>query len=291
MGKNSADLLKIACAQYADRVKGDLNTIVGIVGGPGSGKSSLAQTMAEILRDNYKFKFSVDNIFFEPADFLDAISMRKSVVILDEAGVAINARLFMTELNQAISFATQTARFKNNVLIFNAPHINFIDKAVRTLIMHVWRTMARKEKGVWIREAKPYQVYTNFVSERISIKPAKFVKNGEAFEYPWIRFPKPSEELWRVYSKRKEEWWEKAKEEWKDMITARFKDSFEALKDKYKKVILENKEYFEGRNGIAVNKLRYFPWETFGLPKISTKGAYTLKYELEKELSNNGSPV
>ena len=284
--KEHHNLINYAAASYADRVKGDLNVIVGIVGGPGTGKSSLAQTLAEILRDDYGFKFDVDKIFFEPADFLDAISMRRSVVILDEAGVAINARLFMTQLNQAISFATQTSRFKNNVLIFIAPHVNFIDKAVRTLLMHIWRTMEIKEDGVWTRVAKPYTVVTNFVSDRVSVKPATYMVDDEVFEYPWMHFRRPSEELWTEYLKRKEEWWEKAKQEWKDMIAMQFKDSFEVLKDKYIQVILENRELFMGRGGkFSAAKIEYFPWDKYNLPPLQRKAAYKLVMELSSNIA------
>ena len=209
------NLLHLAVDSYYRRIAADLNVIIGIVGGPGTGKSSLAIRIAEILRDKYGMNFSVDNVFFDPAEFIEALSQRHSVVILDEAGVAINSRNFMKDLNKAINFAVQTTRFKNSVMIFVAPHIQFIDKAVRTLIMHIWRAEAFYSNGQFVRLVKPFFVSTDYVHDIIKIVPATYTVNGKGVqEYPWMQFNTPNEKLWREYLEKKEKWFEEAKKQW-----------------------------------------------------------------------------
>lgn len=229
------NLLHLAVSSYYRRIRANLNVIIGIVGPPGAGKSSLAMRIAEILRDKYGMSFSVDNVFFDPAEFLEALSQRHSVVILDEAGVAINSRNFMQDLNKAINFAVQTTRFKNSVMIFVAPHIRFIDKAVRTLIMHIWRAEAFYTKGQFVRLVKPFFVSTDHVHDTIKIVPATYTVGRGVLEYPWMQFNKPDEKLWKEYLKRKEKWFENAKKQWARNIS---KEMFE--EDVFK--ILQNLE-------------------------------------------------
>lgn len=216
--------LSLAVKKYADRcLKFDLNATVAIVGEPGSGKSSLAVRIGELLNEKYGFKFDADHIFFDLVEFLESTHEKNSVLIVDEAGVQLFSRNFMTDINKIISYITQTYRFKNSVVILTQPHLRFLDKVARTMISHIWRTEAIVTKGgEAIRVATAYRAKTNFVSDNITIDVDTFTNDrGGVVMMKNITWDLPSEGIWREYLRKKEKYWDAWRKKWaKDLRKA-----------------------------------------------------------------------
>jgi len=208
MTGQSENLLYYAAKIYADRaLKHDLNAMIAITGEMGAGKSSLALKLAEILRDEHGLKFSADNIYFDMYEFADDLARkRKHVMIIEEAGVQLYSRNFMTELNRFIAQISQMLRFRNDIIIFTLPHIRLLDKTVRILLQHIWRVRVVGDgQGGVKRQAKPYIVFTDYIHDTIKIVPAKYkTPYGGYNEFPWIEWSMPSRELWQEYNIKKE---------------------------------------------------------------------------------------
>ncbi len=204
----SENLLYLAAKIYADRaLKHDLNAMIAITGEMGAGKSSLALKLAEILHEEHGLGFSIDNVYFDLAQFADDLLIkRKHVMIVDEAGVQLYSRNFMTEMNRFIAQIAQMLRFRNDIIIFTLPHVRFLDKTVRILLQHIWRVkIVGDGSGGVKRVAKPYVVFTDYVHDRIEMKPAKYkTKFGGYNEFPWITWSMVSEKLWKEYNSKKE---------------------------------------------------------------------------------------
>lgn len=211
--------LYLAVSRYARNCKDfDLNAIVAVVGEPGSGKSSLALRIAEILRDRYGFKFCIDNVYFNLLDFLNAVSEKHSVHILDEAGVQLYSRNYMSEINKTINYVTQTFRFKNSVVIFTLPHLRFLDKTARTLITHIWRTEAVVKNGQVKRYATAFRVKTNYVTDAVQIVVDTYREKGKIETLAHVTWDMPSRRLWEAYVWKKEEYWNRWAKQWKKSL-------------------------------------------------------------------------
>ncbi len=237
MEKNlNEGFLHMICKGYADRAtKFDLNAMVAITGEMGTGKSSLALRMAEILSDEYGLKFKgVRDIYFDLEDLkAELVSAKHRVMIVDEAGVQLYSRDFAKEANKEIVKIAQMLRFRNSVIIWTLPHFGFLDKGVRLLIHHVWRTEKHFMKNPetknieLIRVAKPYVVVTDFINPKsLRIEPASVKIRGQYIEVPWMRWKMPRKKLWEEYQKKKEQFW-------KDKLgegARKYKNAGEAIK-------------------------------------------------------------
>lgn len=208
-----------AVKELADRcLKYDLNAIVIIVGEQGSGKSSLALRMGEMLRE-HGLKFNIDSVYFDIKDFIENAGEERTVSILEEAGVQAYSRNFMTEVNKTLSYISQTVRFKNSVTIMTLPHLKLIDKNQRMLATHVWRTEAViLPDGSLVRVASAFRPHTNYISDTIKLVPVTIKARGgvSATRIPVanVRWKMPERELWEQYLQKKAEYWEKWRKKW-----------------------------------------------------------------------------
>jgi len=116
------------------RIRRNKNLIMVIVGGTGSGKSYTALELARCFDP----KFNVDRVVFKLVDFLRLVrkdfGYKGAAIVFDEGGVEMQARNFMTLMNKALSYVTQTMRFKNQIIIITVPDFSFIDVQVRKLV-------------------------------------------------------------------------------------------------------------------------------------------------------------
>jgi len=207
-----------AVKELADRcLKYDLNALVIIVGEQGSGKSSLSLRMAEMLREwGLAFKPERD-IFFDIKEFVREAGDEKRVYILEEAGVHLYSRNFMTKVNKVLSYITQTIRFKNSVTIMNLPHLKLIDKNQRMLMTHVWRTEAViLSDGSLIRVASAFRPKVDYITDRVGLKPLAIHSKARDTWIPVhnVRWKMPDEETWNLYMQLKREYWEKWRDQW-----------------------------------------------------------------------------
>lgn len=191
--KNSAWLL-----QYIHkRIDENRNFIAIFTGDTGSGKSYSAMRLAERVDPN----FSVDRIVFTVTDFIHLINSdlpKGSVVIFDDAGLGINARLWQEQSNKLFGMVIQGFRYKQINVFFTVPKLFFIDRQSRNLA-HM-RFQSTKKQGLMkaylIIESKrnPDNPLEAYHKERIS---------GKDIQFPKVRFHIPSPELREQYEVKK----------------------------------------------------------------------------------------
>jgi hypothetical protein len=136
---------------WARRICGKHNKDIKlfIVGPQGSGKSRSAIKLAIRLSEEVAgivggkpedyFPLDLSHVYIgDPEAHADALKNIKKhcIYILDDAGVSINARNFMTSYNKSLNDIFQTVRTDNAVIIINAPDSFLIDNVPRTLVSH-----------------------------------------------------------------------------------------------------------------------------------------------------------
>jgi hypothetical protein len=134
---------------WADRLCGRFNKDIKLflVGSQGSGKSRSAIYLAiRVAEEVAKRKGGVWQDYFpedlsqvyigDPASHADALKhiKRHHIYVLDDAGVSINARRFMTTYNQSLNDIFQTVRTDNALIIINAPDVFLIDNVPRNIV-------------------------------------------------------------------------------------------------------------------------------------------------------------
>ena len=131
---------RIVTSQY------NQNYTLIITGGTGSGKSyagislamAIAAKVAKIKGGRPSDYFEVDRCMsvIDIWRFFDVLESAKkyNIVILDDAGVGINARKFMDTINITINNISQTYRTLNLCTIITVPEMYFVDRVIRSLV-------------------------------------------------------------------------------------------------------------------------------------------------------------
>jgi hypothetical protein len=131
--------------EVVDRIKNHRNFLCCIVGSPGSGKSYLGIRMCQKISEKLGVPFTVDNILFDPGDFFDLIDKLPSgsFIMIDEAGVALDARKFMTTFHSVFNYVLETFRFKLINMIFVLPDLAMLDANCRRVLTALIRVYDR----------------------------------------------------------------------------------------------------------------------------------------------------
>lgn len=121
------------------------NVTMIFVGGTGSGKSYAAIRLAlEVSKHVAKIKGGVPSDYFDASRNMSVIDIMKffdvldnaqkwNTVILDDAGIGVNARKFQDTINITVNNITQTYRTLNLFTILTVPEMYFVDKILRSL--------------------------------------------------------------------------------------------------------------------------------------------------------------
>ena len=139
--------------------------VLGLFVGPrGSGKSYSALELAYTCDAT----FNQGRVMFDVTDFVDYVVdgdlTRGNAVILDDAGVFMNARDWQTVQNKAISIVAQSFRYRNLITFITVPKWNYIDAQTRGLINIFFE--ATKEQGVFkvkLPEPNPFRRGEDFL--------------------------------------------------------------------------------------------------------------------------------
>ena len=127
--KNSVWLLQ----WIRNRIKKNRNLIALFIGDTGSGKSLSSIRLAERVDPN----FSVDRIVFTVKEFLELVNgglPKGSVIIFDDAGLGINARLWQEMSARVFGMLTQGFRYKQILTFITVPDETFIERQSRKLV-------------------------------------------------------------------------------------------------------------------------------------------------------------
>jgi len=199
-------------SQFVKHVWGRLhkqnkNFLCAIVGPTGSGKSYSGLRLAEQVDK----RFTIDQCVFTPKEFMDLLNSGKlkrgSVILFDEAGVAVNSRNFQSTTNKLMHFVNQTFRSNNYCVIYTMPDFCFLDLGIRKLVHVILETkkIDYKRELVWTR---PLFVENNPQTGRIYMKYPRYryPSNPRLMQViTRMSFHKPSENLIEAYEAKKED--------------------------------------------------------------------------------------
>ncbi|MEM3555280.1 MAG: hypothetical protein QXF56_00970 [Candidatus Micrarchaeia archaeon] len=246
--------------------KQNKNFMCAIIGETGSGKSYCALRIAEVLDST----FNISRVCFTPNEFMALLNSgllrRGNFIVLDEAGVSMPARDFMSFTNKAMSYILQTFRHENLGVIFTLPDLNMMDVSARKLLHALIETQEidaqRQEvlvKFFFInnnpRFGKIYARYPRFVSE-----------DGAVIKYDGFYIGKPSEALIQAYEEKKKQ------------FTAQLKRdiSLELQKLEKRKNRVDSDEYFNQALADAQER-----WRDFISLRKTTRRMYIDKAKLK----------
>jgi hypothetical protein len=131
---------KVIIEHIARRINRNANAFVLVVGDVGSGKSYFAMDFGLALAERFDCKFDMSWAGFTASKILDVVlreHKKGQPILLDEMGVAMSSRKFMTRENVGLSFVLQTVRFMNHCLLFTVPQLSFVDVHARRLFHYV----------------------------------------------------------------------------------------------------------------------------------------------------------
>ncbi|MCL4320879.1 MAG: hypothetical protein M1427_06525 [Candidatus Thermoplasmatota archaeon] len=147
-----------------NRIARNMDVLGLFVGPRGSGKSYSALELAYTCDATFK----QDKVMFDVTDFVDYVidgNLKKgNSVILDDAGVFMNARDWQSVQNKAISVVAQSFRYRNLITFITVPKWNYIDSQTRGLINIFFE--ATKEQGVFkikLPEPNPFKAGDDFM--------------------------------------------------------------------------------------------------------------------------------
>lgn len=202
--------------RIAQRITGRYNQNVTMimVGDTGSGKSyaalrlacDVSTLVAKIKGGKREDYFSVDKNMsvIDITKFFDVLdkAQKWNTVILDDAGVSINARKFMDEINITVNNIIQTYRTLNLFTIFTVPQMFLIDKVSRALVNFYCEL-----EGVVAPNLSRGKLFELQKKSRLGSAGKLFYvyPRGSAEKSISILFKKPPEDICRVYDKLREQ--------------------------------------------------------------------------------------
>jgi len=188
------------------------NWVAILTGETGSGKSWGAIRLAEILDP----EFSVDQVAFNVEEFLDLASDKSypdgSVIVLEEAGVAANARNWYDVANEVLNFVLQTWRHQNRGAIITAPELDLIDKQVRRRFHHYIEMVAKDEQENRTRGDVRYIDTDRMEGDNYFWHHRFKAPDGVVRRYRYIDFQPPTEDVREAYETAKDDYTSKLNE-------------------------------------------------------------------------------
>jgi hypothetical protein len=206
---------------WAKRTCGRFNKDIKLflVGAQGSGKSHSSIHLAiryaeEVARikggtwENY-FPKDMSHVFIGDAEeHAGALKQIKkyNVYILDDAGVSINARNFMTTYNKSLNDIFQTVRTDNALIIINAPDSFLIDNVPRNIVSF-YGEVSESQHSVGLNFVKIFKLERKFRTGHTHYHHYQF---GSQQIIRW-RFREIPEDMALAYEKRRDEATQKIK--------------------------------------------------------------------------------
>ncbi len=188
----------------------NLNALLCFTGNPGSGKSYSAIRLAELVAEKNGVEFSDIHICFTPKEFIRLVNSGKlkkgSIIILDEAGVAINSRKWQSAINLMMNYIVQTFRHRNYVVIMCVPYFDFIDSAIRKMF-HMLFEMIRIDFKKCVSWSRPKIIQINQRNGKSYFKWLRYKFSGlQPMALDMAGFRLPSKELLIKYEAKKREY-------------------------------------------------------------------------------------
>jgi hypothetical protein len=203
---------------WAHRLAGKFNKDIKLflVGPQGSGKSRSAIYLAiEVAKEVSRILYGTPDRWEEffprdlsqvyignPEAHADALKgiKKHGIYILDDAGVSINARNFMTTYNKSLNDIFQTVRTDNALIIINAPDTFLIDNVPRNIVSF-FGEVSESQHSVGLNFVKIFKLERKFRSGETHYHHYQF---GNTQVVRW-RFKNIPEDMVAVYERRRDE--------------------------------------------------------------------------------------
>jgi uncharacterized Zn finger protein (UPF0148 family) len=198
-----------------NRIKKNKNLIALFIGDTGSGKSLSSIRLAERIDPS----FSLERIVFTVEEFLKLVNSdlpKGSVIVFDDAGLGINARLWQETSAIIFGMLTQGFRYKQIITFLTVPDETFIERQSRKLV-HI-RFEATDVQG--LMKMKLLSRNT-FDPERPLAKFPRIHRGRKEIAVKMVKFQLPSQELLEKYEPKKEQYMETRFNEFDEELAAR----------------------------------------------------------------------
>jgi len=185
---------------------------------PGKGKSYTSLTLADLLDRTEEDipRFSIDRVCFTALEFTHWLARgsslpKGSVIILDDAGLALYSKETMGKVAVELGKAFQSMRYKNLIVILNLPAFGFLEAHVRKLMCDyieiTEKDLSKRETLLKVQELQlaPFSgdVYRHNLRWTETTTHPYFGISVKHEVQDVIRLPKPPQRLWRAYEKKK----------------------------------------------------------------------------------------
>ena len=198
---------------FKHRIQKNRNVIALFIGDTGSGKSLSSIRLAERVDPS----FNVDRIVFTVQEFVSLVNSGLSpgsVIVFDDAGLGINARLWQDMNARVFGMLTQGFRYKQIITFITVPDESFIERQSRKLV-HI-RFEATDVQGLMKQKLLSRNT---FDPERPYAKYPKIRRGISKITVKLVKFRLPSDELREKYEAKKAEYMDKKFREFQEELS------------------------------------------------------------------------
>lgn len=200
---------QVIIEHIARRIERNANAFILVVGDVGSGKSYFAMDFALALGNRFSCSFDMSWVGFTAQKTLEVVLREHKPgqpILLDEMGVAMGSRRFMTKENIGMSFVLQTVRFLNQCILFTVPDLSFVDIHARKLFHYlaICKPKFRGDKNfISFRKVEKSRKDPN----KVFFKPIPYRARDESIKYAGTyTTTKPHQWLLDAYEKERREY-------------------------------------------------------------------------------------
>ena len=198
--------------RYIDwRIKKNKNAIIIWNGPTGSGKTYAAIRKAYDLSQRFGTNFSIkDNVDFRFSDMMQKMLLPQNskpgtCFVFEEVGVTGgggSSREWQSKVNKFFFSFLQTARHRNQVLMFTCPHFGFLEKGARSLVHMQLISLGinyQNKVSYW----KPFTLQVNSMTGKIYMKYLRFKSQGGTSFLRCLNITLPPKDILDDYEKLK----------------------------------------------------------------------------------------
>lgn len=193
------------------RIEKNQNFIGVFNGGTGSGKSWACIKAAEDISEMFGTHFSIENnLAFSFTDILEKMKLKcngkpGTVFVLEEVGAfgsGGSSREWQSQANKFFFSFLQTSRHRNQILLFNCPSFNYLEKGARELCHFQLEANGinyRKKVSIF----KPFAIQCNRRTGKLYFKYLRYGSQTGRRKFGRIEFGLPQADALKIYEKEK----------------------------------------------------------------------------------------
>lgn len=196
------------------RIRKNRNMIISVNGPTGSGKSYaslyLGLRLGELMGTNFSIKDNVDFSFSKLLQKMNLPENKKpgTVFVFEEVGSVdsgASAKQWQSKQNLFFNSFIQTARSRNQILIFNCPQFSFLEKSSRQLV-HCQLSMTGIDTKKKVSYGKPFMLQSNSITGKQYFKYLRFNYQGTKHKFQQMIFQLPPKDIISEYESEKQKY-------------------------------------------------------------------------------------